>query len=1068
MCLLNREFLPSKGMLPFRQNNFVVYKSSAGSGKTFTLVKEYLKIALADQHLLTKAYKGILAITFTNKAASEMKGRIIKALKEICLENNDMLSSLIAKELVISKDDLKTRAEVVLTDILHHYSDFSIGTIDSFTHRIIRTFALDLKLPINFQIETDSETVFKKVISTLINNLGKDKLMTDYLVQFSLAQIEDNKNWDPEQTLIDFIKEINKEGVGDLIHQLNQFDIADFDKIKQQLKTRIKTYESFLISHGEKALKLIEEKQLTASAFASGGSGIYNFYVKLVNLKEISQSELFGSNVIKTLENDKWHGGKATSDEKLAIDSIKVELEKIAKEVLAYLQENEQRYNVFRLIYKNIYAMGLVNELAKLTNDYKNDENILFISEFNERISEVVNNEPTPFIFERLGDKYKHFLLDEFQDTSSMQWQNMLPLIDNSLGNGHMNLIVGDGKQSIYRWRNADVEQFVNLPYVKATDKNDLLIEREKSLIRNFEGKVLDKNFRSESTIVKFNNTLFEFLSESNLDDDLKKIYLNQKQEHKIDECGYVSMDFPELGEDNPDTVNTNLILKYIQKAIEDDFSYSDICIIVRQNRHGNSIANFLIEQGIPVVSADSLLLNNAKEVTVILAFLKYISNQKDYVSASVVINYLHDRQICSEFQSINYLRELNTSKTKTLFDILNECQLKVNVLKLSASNLFDACLEIVYSLKLNEGNPQYVRFFLDEVLGFLQGNTSNISLFLDWWERRLDKASVIIPEGINAVNIMTIHASKGLEFPIVITPYLNWDIETPQSIWVDINEDDIDLPVALINTSKAANDTVYKPLVDKERQQQTLDSINMLYVDFTRAVDRLHIISPPSKKKSLKTCHHWLKAFAESQSLYDSVNQVLEWGIFAKSRKTSHAKLGLEQLQIKNLSFNPNHDVVQIKGASSYNSNEEVLKAREYGILVHYILSKIKTYDDIEYVIEQAILRGDITKGESQKMAQEIKSLLRNPSISCYFEEGVDVKNELEILTSTGDILRPDRVVVSNNIAVVIDYKTGKKNAQKYHVQMQDYEYALLSLGYTSVKKILLYIHEQEVEILS
>lgn len=1054
-------------MLPMAQNNFIVYKSSAGSGKTFTLVKEYLKIALTDKHNLAKAYKGILAITFTNKAASEMKWRIIKALKEISLETNDMLSSLIAKELGISKEDLKARAEVVLTDILHNYSDFSIGTIDSFTHRIIRTFALDLKLPINFQIETDSDAVFKKVISTLINNLGKDKLITDYLVQFSMAQIEDNKNWDPEQTLIDFIKEINKEGVGDLINQLNRFDISDFDRIKKQLKSITKDYDTFLKSHGEKALKLINEKQLTASAFASGGAGIYNFYVKLANLKETSEKELFGSNVIKTLDNDKWHGGKATVDEKSSIDSIKGELEKIAKDVLVYLRENEQRYNAFSLIYKNIYAMGLVNELAKLTNEYKNDENILFISEFNERISEVVNNEPTPFIFERLGDKYKHFLLDEFQDTSAMQWQNMLPLIDNSLGNGNMNLIVGDGKQSIYRWRNADVEQFVNLPNVNASNKNELLQEREDSLIRNFEGRVLDTNFRSESTIVKFNNTLFEYLSDTVLNEDLKKIYHNQKQEHKTDELGYVSLDFPELGEDDTDTVNTTFILKYIQKAIEDGFAYSDVCVIIRQNRHGNTVANFLIEQGVPVVSADSLLLNNAKEVSVVLAFLKYISNQKDFVSASVVVNYLLDKQLCNEAQYITFLRELNTSKTKTLFDILHECQLRVNILKLTASNLFDACLEIVHTLKLNESNPQYIRFFLDEVLGFLQSNTSNISLFLEWWNRRADKASVIIPEGINAVNIMTIHASKGLEFPVVITPYLAWEIEKTQSIWVDIDEEGIDLPVALINTTKAADDTVYKPLAEKERQQQTLDSLNMLYVDFTRAVDRLHIISPKLKKKSTKNCHTWLTAFAETQAQYDAENHVLEFGTMIKNTKAPHSKLGLEQLQIKELAFNPNHDVVQIKGASSYSANEEVTKAREYGILVHYILSKIKTKHDVDSVIEQAILSGDITKEESEKMSLEIKSLLSINSISSYFEKGVNVKNELEILTAAGDILRPDRVVISDNNAVVIDYKTGKKNAQKYHAQMQDYEYALLSLGYSSVKKLLLYIQEQEVEVL-
>jgi len=1054
-------------MLPAVQNNFIVYKSSAGSGKTFTLVKEYLKLALKDKYNLDRAYRGILAITFTNKAASEMKWRIIKALKEISSNTNPMLSSLIAKELSIDEEDLKSRAEIVLTDILHNYSDFSIGTIDSFTHRIIRTFALDLKLPINFQIETDSDAVFNKVISSLINNLGKDKLVTDYLVHFSLNLVEENKHWDPEQTLIEFIKEINKEGVGDLVNQLSVFNISDFEKIRKQLKSVTHHYEEFLKSHGEQALKIIDSKGLTASVFANGGAGIYNFFVKLANLKETTENELFTSTVLKTINEDKWHAAKATQDDKLVIDSIKVDLEKNVREVLTFLQENESRYNAFSLISKNIYAMGLINELAKLTNEYKNNENILFISEFNERISEVVSNEPTPFIFERLGDRYKHFLLDEFQDTSAMQWQNMLPLIDNSLGNGNMNLIVGDGKQSIYRWRNADVEQFVNLPQISSANKNELLMEREGALIRNFEEKVLNKNFRSESVVVKFNNTLFDYLSNTVLNDDLKKIYDNQKQEHKADDFGYVSIDFPVLETEDVDSVNTRYILKYIHLAIADGYSFSDICIIIRQNRHGNTVANFLIENNIPVVSADSLLLNNAQEITTILAFLKYISNQKDLVSASVIVQYLFGKKFCSEQQCVTFLRELNTSKTKTLFDILNACALRVDVVKLTASNLFDACLEIINTLKLNESNPQYIRFFLDEVLGFLQGNTSNISLFIDWWARRAEKASVIIPEGINAVNIMTIHASKGLEFPIVITPYLAWDIEKPQSIWVDIDEADIDLPVALINVTKTADLTVYKPLAEKERQQQALDSLNMLYVDFTRAVERLHIISPELKKKGLKNCHTWLVNFAETQSHYQAPNHFIEFGSLVKTTQKTHAKSGLEQLQIHSIAFNQNSDVVQIKGASNYNTDEEITKAREYGILVHYILSKINSTEDVDAVIQQALLSGDVTVEESNKMIRDIKQLLSISTIAKYFEKDINVKNELEILTATGDILRPDRVVIQDNHATVIDYKTGKKNAQKYHAQMQDYEYALLSLGYSSVTKILLYIHEQEVEIL-
>lgn len=1052
-------------MQSMTKQNFVVYKSSAGSGKTFTLVKEYLKLALEQPFSLTKSYKSILAITFTNKAASEMKWRIIKALREISSESNEFLSQLIAEEIGITKSELKLRAEIVLTDILHHYSDFSIGTIDSFTHRIIRTFALDLKLPINFQIETDSDAVFKKVIASLINHLGKDKLVTDYLVQFSLSQIEDNKNWDPEQTLIDFIKEINKEGVSDLINQLSRYSISDFEKTKKQLKSQISNYEDFLKSNGAKALKLIQDKQLTHNAFANGNAGIYNLFVKLNGLKSTSSEDLFGANVNKTLDNDKWHGGKVSISERTAVDSIKQELEIIAKNVRQYLQDNEQRYNVFKLIYKNIYAMGLVNELAKLTNEYKADENILFISEFNELISEVVNNEPTPFIFERLGDKYKHFLLDEFQDTSAMQWQNMLPLIDNSLANGYLNLIVGDGKQSIYRWRNADVEQFVNLPKINSVNKNELLEEREKSLIRNFEERVLSKNFRSESIIVKFNNELFEYLSNTVLTDSLKEIYHHQKQQHKIEESGYVSINFPEMENEDANTVNTSYVLKYIELALTDGYQYSDICIIVRKNKHGNLIANYLIEKEVPVVSADSLLLNNATEITVIISFLKYISNQKDLVSASVIIHYLYSQQYFGEMQNVKYLRELNTREHKKLYTILKECGLSIDVLKLTSSNLFECCLEIITVLKLNEKNPQYVRFFLDEVLGFLQSNTSNITLFIDWWERRSEKASVIIPEGINAVNIMTIHASKGLEFPIVITPYMGWETEKTQSIWVDIDEQEIDLPVALIQTTKVADSTVYKPFAEKERQQQILDSLNMLYVDFTRAVDRLHIISPKPHKKNIKNCHNWLLSFAQTQPHFDMANQVLEFGMLCQRGKSEHHKVGLQQLQIKHLTFTQNNDVVKIKNSLAYNVTEDLMKAREYGILVHYILSKIKTKNDVNEVISNFVLSGDINQEESLIILKDINQLLSIESIAEYFEPGVQVKNELEILTETGEILRPDRVVISSNQAIVLDYKTGKKNPQKYHLQMHEYEKALLNLGYSSVKKILVYIHEQEVE---
>ena len=238
--------------------------------------------------------------------------------------------------------------------------------------------------------------------------------------------------------------------------------------------------------------------------------------------------------------------------------------------------------------------------------------------------------------------KGNHFLLDEFQDTSGMQWKNMLPLIDDSLGKGKLNLIVGDGKQSIYRWRNADVEQFVNLPYINSSTKNELLVEREESLIRNFKPEVLNKNYRSESVIVKFNNSLFDYLSNSILNEANKKIYHNQQQEFEPTDEGFVSIDFPVLEGEDKDEINLSYIQNYVRQGRADNYLYSDMCIIVRKNANGNTIANYLIGQGIPVVSAESLLLNNANEVTVFVSFLRYVSNQKDLVSASVIINYLY------------------------------------------------------------------------------------------------------------------------------------------------------------------------------------------------------------------------------------------------------------------------------------------------------------------------------------------------------------------------------------------------------------------------------------------
>lgn len=1048
--------------------HFIVYKSSAGSGKTFTLVKEYLKLALKNKNDLSNSYKSILAITFTNKAASEMRSRIIRALKELSSNDNKMLMSILSEEMNIGEEDIQQRASFVLSQILHNYSDFSIGTIDSFTHRIIRTFALDLKLPVNFQIEMDTESVFTKIISLLINKIGQDDLITDYLVKFSLAQVEENKSWDPEKGLYKIINELDKEGEKELIEKLNTLSIKDFERIKEQLESEIKNYYSTLAQIGNDAIQLIQKSGLSEDDFYQKKSGIVGFYYKLINLKKNNEQlkdNLIKSYVKETIEKDKWYTSSKNSNSAI-IDNIKHQLITFYNKAILFIDENQENFIVFNSIKSHIHAIGLVNELSKLITEYKKEENILFLSEFNERISEVVSSEPTPFIFERLGERYKHFLLDEFQDTSNLQWQNMLPLIDNSLASKNLNLIVGDGKQSIYRWRKADVKQFINLPLVENPKNNPIVTERENALKRNFKEEFLDTNFRSDSVVVEFNNELFDYLSKTVLSKDYEKIYHKQRQLSKKPANGYVSIDFPkQIKGDENDDINTLYTLDYIKQAIHDGYDYKDICVIVRKNREGNQIANYLINEQIPVVSSDSLLLINSSEVNVIIAFIRYLINHKDLISASSILNYLYQEKKIEEEKFVNALRDLNVFKKKTLEVILHQFGISIEFEQLFNKNLFDTCIEVINAFELNRKNPIYIRFFLDEILAYLQNHTSNHHAFLSWWEKRSEKASLIIPEGVNAVNIMTIHASKGLEFPVVISPYMSDKAIKDDTIWVELDSEKVDLPIALLKTGKKIELTRFRDISIDEQQQQILDTLNGLYVNFTRAVDRLHIISPIPGKNEPINYHNWLFQFAEnSGKMLNDQKKFISGQLNTKKTDEKHHG-ALPQVNIEILHTGNDKDAIKIKKSSSYQYQEEIEKAKEYGILIHWILSQINSENDIEKAVHQAFQTGDINLLESEQLKKDITEIVKKPLITELFSGKHLVKNELEILTKEGQILRPDRVVIDGTKATVIDYKTGKRNPEKYHRQLYEYEIALKELGYHPIKKLIFYINEKEVE---
>lgn len=1039
--------------------NFVVYKSSAGSGKTFTLVKEYLKLALANEQSIQFNYKRILALTFTNKAAAEMRIRIVNALIQICDPNqHPTLEDTLIKELKIDSVIIKERARKLLNYLLHHYSDFAVSTIDSFSHKIVKTFAHDLKLPVNFNLETDTKEFYNKVVSQLISEIGSDKEITFLLKEFALNNLDENLSWDPEKSMQEFAKILQQEGSIEHIQHLSSLNEDELEKMKVTLQSKIKAFKNHIVSEGQKALDLINQHHLKDADFTYKSIGPQNYFRKCAEFK--IDPEVKNTYLLKAIENNKWAANDASAVAKSKIESITPQLNQIAGDLLSYYSSNFGKFKLYQLLNKRIYPILLLKKIQSITNEIKDEEQLVFIEEFNSKIFEFIKNEPVSFIYERLGDRYKHFLIDEFQDTSTLQWQNILPLIENSLADGNFNLLVGDGKQSIYRWRNANVRQFAILPHLENSANSPIIQQQEMALIRNYDERVLKTNYRSFSTIIEFNNALFDHLSQNYLTEPLYSIYNGQKQDVINKAIGKVTIVNEPKEKDELNEFVFNKTLTYINDALNNGFEYKDICIISSSNKNGSMIANFLNEHQIPVISNESLLLCNNAEVNLVSSFLKYIQNSKDHVSATVVTHYLVHKGFISLEQFHSSVISLSQSD---LYSILQKFGFEFSETEIQSKNLLDIAIYIIEGLKLNTNKSAniYLRFFLDEISKYMSTKNSNISEFNNWWLKRSEKSSLIISENLNAIKIMTIHGSKGLEFPVVIVPFCNWETNKSREQWLALKDNELPIQSAYLPMDKQTNAAGYSEEVQKETQENTLDNINMLYVAFTRAVEQLHIISSAGKKRTKPGVNLWLDHFLSNTTLFAKENDEYVYG--KTVTKTKKSKDSNAIIELKEQQWQSSVGAVKIKG--SFLKNSEINEmAKQKGILLHYILSKIKLANDIDKALRSSLIEGIITDAEQNELRKLLNELINLPNLSPYFTSNYQTKLECELLTENGELLRPDRIAISEKEVCIIDYKTGQENSTKYIKQMTAYETALRQMGYDHIKKLLVYVEEFKV----
>ena len=1027
--------------------SFAVYRSSAGSGKTFTLVKEYLKLVL----LSPGDFRHILAITFTNKAANEMKDRILKALEEMA-KGDQSADRMVTGTLVplLMQETAMTRAEIALSAarslemILHNYADFAIGTIDSFSHKLIRTFAHDFGLPVNFNVELDGDEMLATAVDLLLDRVGDDHELTRLLVNFLETRMEEDRGWNIDTILADFAHILLDEEGQKQILKLKKFALVNFQQISENLYLAIRSFEKNVRDLARQACGMISAKDIPVSAFFQGEKGIGKYFTNIAGGRMDKLEP--NSYVLATVEEDKWFSAKATPAARDDIGSIKDALLDIYQQLRASFDQHKSEYLLRKLLAKTIYPLAVLNEIENVLTDFKRQNNLVHISEFNARIAGIVMNEPVPFIYERLGEKYHHLFIDEFQDTSALQWMNYIPLIENALAGGFFNLVVGDGKQAIYRWRSGDVEQFNALPAIPGSNDNDVLRQREHALTRYFKSVNLNQNFRSKAEIVDFNNRFFRAIAGVVLSDGKEKIFEALEQEFDDSKTGgFISLEFIADGEAgfDFDELTLNRILGIIREAESGNYRLNDIAILCRSNRNASRIARFLLEKGVDVLSTESLLVSNSPKVRFVIAYLRFLFEPRNDIVIAEIRQFLHESTV----------RDIRSRSLDDDFVMLP---------------VYELCEALIRKFELNTGSDAYLQFFLDAVLKFSVKVSTGAVEFLDWWEKNKQKTSIIVPEGIDAVRVMTIHKAKGLQFPVVILPYaLDFRKNTKTYLWVDLDASVASgLETAILRSDKDMESTVYKDIYTDEQQKSMLDLVNLLYVAMTRPEERLYVLTKQTTtaKDVPDSWPNFFEYFIRSEGLWQDGESVVEFG-----KRVDHIqKNNKEKVDIIVLNEMINSDWrnmihIRMRAPQAWDVEQPATRP-QWGNRVHTLLSWIKTENDVDVALRKASLTGLIETGDREILEKILRSVIRDPKLARFFSDQVIVKTEAEILTPEGAFYRPDRVVFDGSRVTILDYKSGKPR-REHNEQLIRYAGYIAGMGYEDIQKVLVYL-EPEVTV--
>lgn len=1088
--------------------NLIIYKASAGSGKTYKLTEEYLRLALRSP------FGQVLAVTFTNKATAEMKERITGVLNGLASGDDSSYLNVLMEVTGLDENPLRKKSGEVLEDILHNYSRFSVGTIDSFFQRVIRSFARESGLQSAFELELDNRRVLDKVIDRIMEETETNAGLRKWLTRYAESRIREGQSWNFREDIGRLGEQVFSETFmqfrGEMTQKLS--DKAFMNDYLSSLYSLKSKFEVEMSGFGLAALGFMGERGLTVRDFSYGAAGVAGYFEKIATKKQFEP----GKRVLDALDNpESWSSKSSKRRDEITVaveDGLNTFLKNAVEKYLASYPE----FVTANLIIANFYTLGILNDITRQTREYAEENNLFLLSDVASLLAGIINGNEAPFIYEKTGHFYRHFMIDEFQDTSRIQWNNFIPLITDSLSENKRNIIVGDIKQSIYRWRNGDWR-------ILAGE-----VEKEMKL---FEPVVrpLEINWRSRRNLVEFNNMLFKN-SPGVMQEQFRREYadsalpegIGAMQEEQIataykehsqrvpddpsKEGGYISVKFAGNDDCNWKEEVLDQLPGLLAGIINRGYNRRDIAILVRNSRDGREIAKRLLEwqaeagrdtgMNLDFISEEFLLLRESVSVRLLSALIRFLSDPSDKINIAEMLN-LWCRYVKTPKEgdlAENGIFGRIAGDDNGFFEehmpdeFVRE---RYNLQQLSLYELTERLISI-FGLDKLQGEAPYLIAFQDVVLDYSGKEGGGPGPFSGWWEENGGSFSVSSSDTQDAMRIMTIHKSKGLQFKVVVLPFGDWKTDHnplhDNFMWCRPDRPPFDrLDLVPVKYKSDLANSIFVVDYFNEKMQVFVDNLNLLYVAFTRAEEELHVFTPMPDGN--------MKDKNQVRSVSELLYRILP--VLPATREISAgedpAALTCRWIEEKrwftagtagSFSSTPGEEQTGEFGAATYRVNDfrTRLKLRLYGNLymdregeagkniakgrlMHEIFENIITAADVKRTVMQKCYEGLVSSGETDALVGQIRTMIEDRRVAGWFDGSWKVRNETAILLKTGKTRRPDRVMIRNGEVVVVDYKFGTPGHPGYAGQVRRYMREIEQMGYRNVKGFVWYPAEGELD---